>query len=267
MISLKKGRKFCFAGLVTLLTTNVMAGAVDLSSWVVNNHPGPGGSNWVVSGADNDTVLQTTNGNPTVFFDPTGNAQGTSLSGQITVETTGDDDFIGFVLGYDPDEINSAVSDFILVDWKQGNQGSFGGTAFEGLAISHVTMPGVGPFWGHDTVPSGVSEIARATNLGSTGWADNQTYTFDIIFTSSLIEVLVDDVLEFSITPGDAGLTEFDNGSFGFYNYSQGNVRYAGITEDVVPDPDPDPTPVPVPSTLAIFLLGLFGAGLARRSK
>lgn len=265
MISFKKSRKLCFAGLMTLLTTNVMAAKVDLSSWVVNNHPGPGGSNWVVSGADNDTVLQTTNGNPTVFFDPTGNAQGTSLSGEITVETTGDDDFIGFVLGYDPDEINSAVSDFILVDWKQGTQGFFGGTAFEGLAISHVTMPGEEAFWGHDTLPPGVTEIARANNLGATGWADNQTYNFDIIFTSLLIEVKVDDVLEFSITPGDAGLAEFDNGAFGFYNYSQGNVRYAGITEDVVPDPDPDPTPVPVPSSLAIFLLGLLGAGVARR--
>lgn len=48
----------------------------------------------------NDSVLQTTNGNPTVFFEAGSNTQGTALAGQITPNSNWDDDFIGFVLGY-----------------------------------------------------------------------------------------------------------------------------------------------------------------------
>lgn len=34
-------------------------------------------------------------------------------------------------------------------------------------------------FWGHDSGVGGVDEIARATNLGATGWNDFQEYVFD----------------------------------------------------------------------------------------
>ncbi|MHB9880033.1 PEP-CTERM sorting domain-containing protein [Pacificimonas sp. ICDLI1SI03] len=244
-----------------LLATPALAAPVDLSTWTdetLNNS----GSNWTVQGVGNDTVFQSVNGNPTVFFEAGANDQGTSLSGQITVETSGDDDFIGFVLGYQPGELNSASADFLLIDWKQNDQSP----AVDGLAISRVTGDaGATPeddYWDHSGV---VQELQRGSTLGSTGWLDNTTYTFDLEFTSSLIRVFVDGGLELSLTAAQAGLGSFGDGSFGFYNYSQSSVRYAGITEDIVPDPDP--TPVPAPGALGLIGLGILGLGALRRRR
>lgn len=253
------------AATAALVSGSAFAAPVDLSTWTdeaVNN----GGRFWDVQGVGNDSVFQSVNGNPTVFFEAGANDQGTSLSGQITVETTGDDDFIGFVLGYQSGELNSANADFLLIDWKQNDQGA----AVDGLAISRVTgdtdSAPANDYWAHIGV---VQELQRASTLGSTGWLDNTTYTFDLEFTSSLVRVFVNGGLEISLTAADAGLASFEDGAFGFYNYSQGSVRYAGITEDVVPDPDPDPdpTPVPAPAALGLLGLGLAGLGVIRRRR
>jgi hypothetical protein len=226
------------------------AASVDLTGWIENGYKGSAGAGtWTVQ-PGNDSVFQSTNGNPTVFFEPGANAQGTSLSGTIEVKTTGDDDFVGFVLGYQDGEFNSTSADFWLIDWKQNDQNP----AIDGLALSHVTgditASAANDFWQHVGV---VNEVARATNLGSTGWADNTEYTFDLTFTDSLIEVFVDGALEISYSGS------FTDGAFGFYNYSQGSVSYAGITEDVLPPA------VPLPAGLPLLLAGLGAFGWMRR--
>lgn len=243
------------SAMALLLPLAANAASVDLSTWEENGYQGnDGAGNWVVQ-SGNDSVLQTINGLPTVFFEAGSNAQGTSLSGEVTVETTGDDDFIGFVLGYQDGEFDSTSADFWLIDWKQLNQSP----ATAGLALSHVTgdvqnasSDSFTTLWNH---AGPVVETVRATNLGSTGWNDNQTYTFDLTFTDSLIEVFVDGVLEIS----HAGT--FTDGAFGFYNFSQNPVRYAGIVEDVLP------SAVPLPASLPLLLAGFGLMGFARRRK
>ena len=243
---------------------------VDLSSWIENGFKGNNGAGtWTVQGAGNDSVRQSSNGQPTVFFEAGSNAQGTALSGTIEVETTTDDDFIGFFLGYQDGELNSTNADFWLIDWKQGDQSG----AFDGLALSHVTGDianggAADPtFWEHTGT---VNEVQRATSLGSTGWADNTQYAFDLIFTSTQIQVKVDGVVELDY------MGNFTDGAFGFYNYSQPNVRYAGITEEIIVVDPCDTNPpgvggcppvgqVPVPGTLGLLGLGILGLGQLRR--
>ena len=247
---------------------------VDLSTWQseVFANEGPT-ANWTVQGAGNDSVFQSVNSGPSVFYEPGTNAQGTALSGTITVETGSDDDYIGFVLGYQANEINSTNADFWLIDWKQANQG----VASVGMALSHVTgdlTAAVGnDFWQHVGV---VNEVQRAANLGATGWADNTTYAFDLTFTSTDIIVSVDNVEELNFSGN------FTDGAFGFYNYSQTNVRYAGIAEfdfceEFPDDPactgengddngDDNGASVPAPATLGLFGLGLLALRLRRRA-
>ncbi len=235
----------CLATSASLLSAAPIP--IDLTSWESD-----GDGSWTVQGAGNDSVFQSINGRPTTFFEAGSNAQNTSIAGIISVETTNDDDFIGFVLGYQDGEMLSGTSDFMLIDWKKRDQALGKG----GLAISRVlNATRDTEFWEHT---GGVTEIARGTNLGNTGWASNQSYNFDIVFQSNLIQVKVNNILELSITAADAGLTAFSDGAAGFYNYSQGSVRYAGITEEQIT--------VSAPATLSLFgILILMSLRLRKR--
>lgn len=222
---------------------------VDLSTWTAE-----GTGTWNVQ-PGNNSVIQTVNGNPTVFYSDF-KSFGNQLSGTIRVNTTSDDDFIGFVVGFNPGDLTSASSNFLLVDWKQGTQNFFGCTGSAGLAVSSVSA-GLGNnagAWCHQGL--GVTELARGASLGNVGWADNTLYTFDIEYTPTNMKVFVDSVLQIDINGS------FSDGRFGFYNYSQANVEYAGITTRVLP-----PTgAVPEPTTWAMMLLGFGFVGGAMRS-
>ncbi|MGB1263631.1 MAG: PEP-CTERM sorting domain-containing protein [Cognaticolwellia sp.] len=253
--------KFFAITLLLILSVPSHAGLIDLSTWERD-----GSGSWVLPGGDNNSVLQTLNSRPTVFFNDM-NSQGLSLSGSIEVEESGgDDDFFGFVLGYDNDDLfgSNATTNYILVDWKQGTQGGWDA----GMSISRVT--GSIDAGGTDTNADAwdhignVSFIERAATLGAIGWADATEYQFDISFTATNITVLVDGIEQFNINGA------FEDGSFGFYNFSQPQVRYAGIEEDVIPpqcgQAGQPPCAVPEPSTIAILGLALV-AFASRRFK
>ena len=226
-----------FTVLIPMATSEPIA--VDLSTWKAETYPG--GSDqpigvWTVS-ADKLSVLQSVNGNPTLFYSDF-LAFDTKMQVKINVNA-GDDDFIGFALGFDPGDTNNPSADYILVDWKRGTQyGSFvspscgpGTTAPRGLSVSHVTgIPTADELWGHtdqnvwcSPLGHGVTELARAMNLGSTGWVTGQDYLFEFEFTATSLKVYVNGVLEINITGS------FNNGRLAFYALSQSGVTYSAF--------------------------------------
>lgn len=224
------------------------AAPVDLSGWTAE-----GDGRWQVASDDN-SVTQTINGAPTVFFSSGSEAQGTELNGTI-MSRDGDDDYVGFVLGYDAGELNGTDVDFWLIDWKQRNQNYKGSRAYAGLSLSHVTgdTSSAGTdFWTHSGT---VQEVQRGATLGSTGYVRNALNEFSVVFTKTLIEVAVNGTVELSY----AG--NFEDGAFGFYNFSQRNVAYQGITAD------PVPSQVPLPATGLLLMAGLGAGAFVRRRR
>ena len=69
-----------------------------------------------------------------------------------------------------------------------------------------------GDHWCHT---GAVSEIARGSNSGYTGWADTTTYTITMIYNTFNVQVWVNGTQEFD----EYGF--FPGGTFSFYTYSQ----------------------------------------------
>ncbi|MGH9336859.1 MAG: PEP-CTERM sorting domain-containing protein, partial [Vicinamibacteria bacterium] len=259
------------AALFAIFLVVAFAGAapVDLNTWVAESYPavsGFGPGVWTVGGGGS-SVFQSVNGQPTIFYSDF-NAFNTDVTGRIQVSAgAGDDDYIGFVLGFNGGDSSNGAADYLLVDWKQeeqffdfGNPSTTpGSTAFEGLAVSRVSgTPFADEFWGHVDLPGnptgGLNELQRGANLGSTGWVHGTEYEFRFVFTPTTLQVFVDGVQEISINGA------FSDGRLGFYNFSQASVTYSAFTVD------PAPTPTPEPGTLLLLGFGAAGAlGMARR--
>lgn len=233
---------------VAFYTNLANAGPIDLNSWAQEGTSSNG--NWVVA-PDGSSVFQTINGNPT-FFVSGDSFINKEFTGSFGVETTNDDDYIGFVFGY------NGLDDFYLFDWKQQNQNlGTGIDGFAGFTLSKIStgadVASLNPLWGH--VGTGIDVIA--TDYGTSfGWEDNTVYDFTLGYTDTSINISIDGGFFNNQNIFSVGGLTNSAGSFGFYNSSQSSVRYTGFEEDVLIN---NPTSVPEPSTLAIFLLGVMG--------
>ena len=226
-----------------LFASGALAAAVDLALWSDESYPTVTGFDpgvWTFSG-DGLSVNQSVNGQPTLFVSDFVVA-GLAIEGMVTVNTSDEDDVIGFALGFIPGDADPGdyTADYLLVDWKQGTQFfdfnspscTSGSTSLAGLAVSRVTgIPTADEFWGHfdeDNVicspaGEGLEELQRASNLGDTGWADNTSYIFKFEFTETSLVVFVNGVEELNI----AGT--FNDGRLAFYNFSEPNVTYSAF--------------------------------------
>ncbi|MFN0182367.1 MAG: PEP-CTERM sorting domain-containing protein [Aquabacterium sp.] len=244
--------------LASLASAHAAEVPIDLNSW---QKLGPvANGNWVVA-PGGQSVTQTINDDPTFFVGPD-SLINTVLRGRIVVNTTGDDDFIGFVMGYQGPSGTGNDMDFVLLDWKQNSQNNGGFRAQEGFALSRVKgtitsyLPG---FWGH--TEDSTWDVLGTNQSSTMGWADFTEYRFAITYLADRVTVAV---------TGGAFATEtmvldvagsFPEGRFGFYNFSQANVTYSGFTVENLPPP------VPEPGTWALLAAGLATvAGVARRS-
>lgn len=236
-----------------LPSSNLFAqGNIDLNSWTQEGVSSAG--NWNVA-ADGESVLQTINGSLTFFVSPN-NFINTTIGGSFGVETTSDDDFIGFVFGYgaplgsngDPD----LLADYILLDWKQTAQsGAPEGFRLAKVAGTHNGGANTGnQLWPH-TSDANIEITELGTPLVNDGWEDNVVYEFELVYTATNIQIYMqggdntfaDRQLIFDIDIADLPSGTFDgdvfpNGRFGFYNFSQASVRYVGFTAltEVIPE-------------------------------
>ncbi len=236
---------------LTLILALGLSGAAaavptDLSLWSAE-----GSGTWTVS-ADHRSVYLTGNEPPSVFYSNF-EGQGQRLTGTLEVTTAWDDDYVGFVLGFQPGDVAAAATDFILIDWKKSTQHStgWGCDARAGLSVSHVTggLPNAPDTWCHQGT---VTELARAATLGSTGWTSSTGYDFELLFLPERIQLFIEGVKEIDI----AG--SFANGRVGFYSYSQAGVRFSNVSNEMI-------TAVPEPAAWLLMATGLAVLGRGRR--
>jgi hypothetical protein len=239
---------------------------LSLWSWVSESYPAVANFDpgvWTVSSVDGLSVFQSVNGQPTLFYSDF-EIFNTEVEGTIEVQTTGDDDYIGFALGFQPGDTTNPDADYLLVDWKQGDQwfnfgapsDTPGSWAYKGLAVSRVSgVPTADEFWGHvnfdhpcSDLNNGLVELARGATLGDTGWADNTAYTFTFEFGETYLRVYVNENHEPEIDIVIDNEEEFfSNGRIAFYNFSQASVNYEGymvvvvnVGIDIKPGSDPN---------------------------
>ena len=186
--------------------------SIDLGTWTAEHRGEP--ANWLLYDSGR-RVQQHYNADPSVFFGPEPGT-GVRFRGTARVATGSDDDFIGFVLGFQPGDWTNPAADFLLIDWRQADNES----SQEGLSISRVT--GSSPdLYGHRPSDS-FQELARGNRFGTTGWADNTPYSFVFESDPSRVKVWVDGVLELDVQ----GTFDFGGGRFGFYVFSQPQAQF-----------------------------------------
>ncbi len=204
---------------------------IDLNTW---SKQGPASNgNWTVA-ADGSSVFQSINGSPTFFVSPN-NYIDTTFHGKFGVETTSDDDFIGFIFG-STTPVTATTSSMFLFDWKQGVQSG----SQSGFTLSTVTGGANSiPFANHHLDAAGYDVLATNTGTGK-GWLDNTVYDFFLTYQTNRIWIeLQGGQFASKTTIFDISNSADNNpsGAFGFYNYSQQSVRYQGFTEDIAPPP------------------------------
>jgi internalin A len=204
--------------------------AFDLNTWTENLMADDvAGGGFVINST---TSAETISGGLTraVLFSGM-NDIGYMLEGQLRVTTTFDDDFIGFVVGYNNNDHISGSADYILIDWKQAdNDVDFGAgtvTGHEGLALSTVSGATAGEIqgntyaWAHS---GPITEQLRANTLGSTGWNDEQTYDFKLVYLPGSVQLFIDGTLELNYNG------TFSDGSIGLYQFSQREVVFSNLS-------------------------------------
>jgi hypothetical protein len=167
-------------------------------------------------------AVQSANPMASVYYNTTELPEGVRVTGRFRVETTLDDDLIGFVFGWqDPEHA-------YLLDWKQGTQASPPcGTAEAGATLkllnSDVTIDACEDLWSS----AGTARVSPiiAVDQNPTGWKDHAVYDIVLEFRPGDIEITIKEGIT-TVVSVQSSDTTYRSGRFGFYNYSQASVRY-----------------------------------------
>lgn len=234
-----------------LFSTIANAALINLSPFLVIQYElfDQPDANWVLSNG-NTIATQTVNADASILlsnFDITNK----TINGTWRVQTSSDDDFMGFVFGY------QGRGKYYLFDWKQSDQNDPLGFAQQGMSIKSVNVGGNGDPSGYDLWPTNGSSSVSLLYHNTIPWEDFKSYSFHLEFHPGQFTMEVRDgsAILMSQIVNDS---TFKSGKFGFYNYSQGAVEYQGFTVDPAP-------PIPEPATLALVSIGIAALYQSRR--
>ncbi len=167
-------------------------------------------------------AIQTANPLASVYLDDTPLPESIVITGRFAVQTTSDDDLIGFVFGWQD------AQHFYLVDWKQAQQNDGTcGLAEAGAALkvvsSTVAIEDCTDLW-RSSGTAHVNPIVPVSE-NPNGWQDLADYDFRLVYRPGSIDLRITQgsTVAVSITSTD---TTYRSGKFGFFNYSQEQVRY-----------------------------------------
>ncbi len=168
-----------FVAIIFSLPSMAFGLAMNLQNWTASS-----GGNWNVSN-DGYSVLQTINGQPTYFVSDT-DYFNRLIEGTFTVKTTSDDDFIGFVFGFNGSE---GLSPFRL-EAKQSDLRTRRLHSFSNITGSDINL------WGHT---GNDLEILASSYSSSLGWRDLQSYEFSLDYSAARTIISIDDETIFDI--------------------------------------------------------------------
>jgi RHS repeat-associated protein len=199
----------------------------DLSRWSViqyefNRQPD---ANWQRS-ADQTQITQRVNADASILLSDF-DLINSSITGTWRVNTADDDDFMGFVFGFQNDR------QYYLFDWKQADQTDSGAFAERGMTVKVVNS--VNAITLADLYNTAGSAAVRPLFHNTVPWEDFVEYRFTINFRPGEFRILVSradtNAVLMDTTIQDA---TFTSGRFGFYNFSQGELIYRGFNRQNV---------------------------------
>ncbi len=229
---------------------------VNLSTWAriqyeLNSQPD---GNWVLGG-DNLSVTQTVNADASILLSDF-EVTDTAIQGGWRMGSSDDDDFVGFVFGYQD------RGHFYLFDWKRGTQdGAEVGMSIKVVNLGAFSDGGIGFDAGADAGPDGGAPVQLLTSdlwptagsanvqvlrqngeplRNSVPWAYNTDYAFFLEFHPGSFRITVnreatDGGAPTELVSWSVQDSTYQNGKFGFYNYSQGPVTYTSFTRRDTP--------------------------------
>jgi hypothetical protein len=216
---------------------------INLSAWtrIQYEFASQGDANWAVA-TDGLSVTQTVNSDASIFlsdFDATDLA----IEGVWRMNSSGgDDDFVGFVFGYQD------ANHYYLFDWKGATQASGGANALAGMSLKVVDFepPLVleagsyateyQEFW----ATTGTTNVRPVVQDGQAlhndvPWAFNQDYRFFLEFHPGSFKITIEDAEGTELESWSVTDATYTAGGFGFFNNSQGAVDYSSFTRRETP--------------------------------
>ncbi len=237
---------------------SVQAMPLDLSGFVTENYVSlDGPQNWVVGGAGNTQVTQTTNGDPSIFRSGgTIDVADKIITGNFEIFGS-DDDGVGFAFGW------QNRGQMYLFSWWVALQP--GGSTLPGMAVlkldtsSGAIDPARGDF-GNTGVNTSIKTVLAENSIP---WERNVDYGFTLSFGGGQFDIEISDgasqIANFSIAN-----SSFLDGDFGFFNSSQAGVTYSNL--QVAPQDTPI-DPVPLPGGVYLMASGVAAAAFLKWRK